>query len=201
MPVGTAVSIFACWFMDGPPLEADLIARTERQQGPGARAALRQNAAFLRTPTFRCGAPAAAETTGLSRRPALLARCRHSISEISVPYSQASGRLDPAGADWAAQIWTANVAQSRHARRQVRPDQEPRLRHRLSGAGAPDDDAARARQARRPQYRGLRHRLPRLAARRSRLPVPARGVAPRAAQHAVPDRHQRGPCRDRAMGL
>jgi hypothetical protein len=50
--------------------------------------------------------------------------------------------------------WTANVAQSRHARRQVRPDQEPRLRHRLSGAGAPDDDAARARQARRPQTAG-----------------------------------------------
>ena len=77
----------------------------------------------------------------------------------------------------------ANVAQSRHPRRQIRPDQEPRLRHRLSGAGAPDDDAARARQARRAQHRGLCHRLSRLAARRPRLPVPARRLAPRAAQH------------------
>src|SRR5437764_14430674 len=42
--------------------------------------------------------------TGLSRRTALLARCRRSISAAC---SQASGRLGPAGAHWVTHIWTA----------------------------------------------------------------------------------------------
>ena len=43
--------------------------------------------------------------------------------------------------------------------------QRPRLSHRHPGAGAPADDAAPARPARRPQHRRLHLRLSRLAAR------------------------------------
>ena len=64
-------------------------------------------------------------------------------------------------------------AERRHARRQIRPGQEPHLRHRLPGAGAALPDAEGARPPRRPQHRGLRHRLPRLAARRPRPAVPS----------------------------
>ena len=53
-------------------------------------------------------------------------------------------------------------------------EQEPDLRHRLPGAGAPVPDAEGARPPRRAQHRGLCHRLSRLAARRPRPAVPAR---------------------------
>ena len=59
-------------------------------------------------------------------------------------------------------------------------DQEPDFRHRLPGAGAPLPDAEGARPPRRPQHRGLRHRLSRLAARH---PRPA--VHPRAARSST----------------
>ena len=65
-----------------------------------ADAALRQNAFSRAAPTFRCGAPRAHEMTGLSRRAALLARRRRSIS---ASYSQPSGRPASAGAHWSAQ--------------------------------------------------------------------------------------------------
>ena len=55
----------------------------------------------------------------------------------------------------------------------------PRIRHRLPGAGAALPDAEGARSPQRPQYRRLCHRLSRLAARRSRRPVHARGAAAR----------------------
>src|SRR4029079_5750184 len=102
-------------------------------------AALRQNASNRGAPTYRCGDAMRPEMTGRSRNAALLAALAGIISSAI----HSPGRLAPAGAHW-----TRNVAQSRHARRQIRPDQEPRVRHRLSGAGAADDDAARARPPR-----------------------------------------------------
>ena len=76
----------------------------------------------------------------------------------------------------------------------------PRLPHRHAGAGPPADAAARARPARRPQHRGLRLRLPRLAARRPRPGAVAREEAPREPPHQVPARRQRGPRRHRDLG-
>ena len=63
------------------------------------------------------------------------------------------------------------------------------------------DPAAAARRARRPQHRGLRLRLSRLAARRAR-PVAVEGAeVPRARAHQVPARAERGPRRDGGVGL
>ena len=92
-------------------------------------------------------------------------------------------------------------AQESHPRRQIRSRPGPRLRHRLSGAGAHVPDAEGARSPRRPQHRGLHHRLSRLAARRTRLPVPARRERAQAERHRLSGRPERGSGRHRAVGL
>src|SRR4029078_10832151 len=64
------------------------------------------------------------------------------------------------------QVWKAapDAAARRQTRRQIRSRPYPRVRHRLSGAGAAVPDAKGARPPQRTQYRGLCHRLSRLAA-------------------------------------
>ena len=62
----------------------------------------------------------------------------------------------------------------RQTRRQIRPRPQPCFRHRLPGPGAALPDAEGTGPPQRPSHRGICHRLPRLAARRSRYAVPAR---------------------------
>src|SRR5439155_36204 len=82
----------------------------------------------------------------------------------------------------AAEI-AANGAQASQPRRQVRYRPRPDLRHRFPGAGPPLPDAEGARPPRRAPYRGLHHRLSRLAARRPRPAVRARRAASRGRRH------------------
>ena len=109
-------------------------------------------------------------------------------------------RIRPFGAPAPSQD-IPHGARTRHPRRQIRSRTGPRLRDRLPGDRAHVPDAEGARSPRRPQYGRLRHRLSRFPARRARLPVPARRRAVQGQRHPVPDRHQRGPRRDRAVGL
>ena len=73
----------------------------------------------------------------------------------------------------------------RQTRRQIRPRPQPCFRHRLSGPGAALPDAEGTGPPQRPSHRGICHRLPRLAARRSRYSVPAGQVVSPAAATSV----------------
>ena len=84
--------------------------------------------------------------------------------------------------------------------RQIHRTWGPGLPQRHAGPDAADHHAAPARPCRRAEYRGLCHRLSRLAPGRAR-PGDGRGqVAPRPASHQVPAGRERGSCRDRLVG-
>ena len=171
------------------------------QSGRLAVAALRQNAHRGRFPTFRCAAPAPrrnceiAQTVGIAGR-----RCRP-ISFGTIPNRPGDRQNTKANCEPRLFLETPrHGAQSRHARRQIRPGEEPDFRHRLPGDRPPLPDAEGARPPRRPQYRGLRHRLSRLAARHARPAIHPRAALARQVRHQVPGRHQRGHRRHRALG-
>ncbi len=165
-------------------------------QGAHHVAALRQNAPRARLRKFPCPARGRCEIAGLHGVPALLACAArlYPSSESKTPWrpSCRAGTLCPGD--------PRDGAQPRHARRQVRPRQEPDLRHRLPGAGAALPDAEGARPSRRAQYRGLCHRISRLAARHPRPAVHARAARARQVRHPLSGRHQRGHRRHRAVG-
>ena len=91
-------------------------------------------------------------------------------------------------------------AARRLADRPLRPREGNRPPRRHPGPGPRPPDAEGSRRGRRPRHRRLRHRLPRLAARRRR-PADVEG-RPRARgrRHQVRARPQRGPRRHRALG-
>ena len=170
----------------------------ERSTAP---AAVRQNAPARGFPTFRCGTAGRSRNCKTAQTVGIAGRVRAPISFGTIPDRPGDPRIPTADCTRACFLETPrHGAQSRHARRQVRPDEEPDFRHRLPGDRPPLPDAEGARPSRRPQHRGLRHRLSRLAARHARPAVHPRAALARQVRHQVPGRHQRGHRRHRALG-
>ena len=143
-----------------------------RSPGRLAVAALRQSAHRGRFPTVRCAGRLRGEIARLLKLLALPARSSrlYPLGRFQIALAIARTRRQT---ESRAFSWRARAMAPNHVTLDDKYDlgEEPDLRHRLPGAGAPLPDAEGARPPRRAQYRRLCHRLSRLAARRARPAV------------------------------